>query len=297
MISEMVDGLVPSLMKRRTLSGYAATSRDGIRFMDLGSCVIRYRMAGKGHKVIVFQTDPPIVIEHYDYLINIFSQEYTVVVFETPGFGFSVPSIYLDYGYHSSIDLTERFLDRLNLGSVVFVAPCVLGYSGIGIAHKRPDLVSHLVLSQVPSWNQMLKWKDLRDPKGLLSKPVISQILLKILKRRRTPVWLEKALGKPGLHEEFNRIAQDAYKHGATFNLASGFQSLLHGESPLPSNIASKTLFLWGEKDSSHCTTCKNSSLEMIPHAKAVRLPLAGHFPELEETDLVADHLQQFIYG
>jgi len=297
MISEVVDGLVPSLMKRKTLAGYARTSRDGIRFMDLGKSMIRYRVAGTGEKAIVFQIDPPIVIEHYDYLVNLLSRDYTVVIFETPGFGFSIPSIRLDYRYDTSVDLTELFLEKLNLGPVTLVAPCVLGYSGIGIADKRPDLVSHLVLSQVPSWGEMLKWKAERDPKGLLSKPVVSQILLKMLKKSRTPVWFKAALGKQELFDDFNALAQDAYANGATFNLASGFQRLLIGESPLPANITAKTLFLWGESDRSHCNTCKHSSLEMIPHANCVRLPAAGHFPELEESDLVAGHITEFIHS
>lgn len=296
MLSEVVDGLIPTLMKHKTLAGYAGHSRDGIRFMDLGLSTIRYRLAGNGKQVIVFQTDPPIVIEHYDYLVSLFSKDYTVVVFETPGFGFSVPTVRFDYRYSTSVGLAERFLERLNLGPVVLVAPCVLGFSGIGAAAKRPDLISHLVLSQVPSWTEMLKWKAERDPTGLLSKPVISQILLKALKKSRSPLWFKAALGKQDLFDDFNRITQLAYLHGATFNLASGFQRLLIGDSPLPAQLATKTLFLWGDKDRSHCNTCKHSSLEMIPHACAVHLPNAGHFPELEETDLVAEHLAQFIH-
>jgi pimeloyl-ACP methyl ester carboxylesterase len=305
MISEFVDGFVPSLNKKKTLAGYAGRSRDGIRFMDLGLSVIRYRIAGhdsgnaihnrKNKPVIVFQTDPPVVIEHYDYLVDLLSKDYIVIVFETPGFGFSVPSVRLDYSYTTSVSLTEQFLAKLNLGPVSLVAPCVLGFSGIGIAEKRPDLVSHLILSQVPNWTEMLKWKDERDPKGLLSKPVISQILLKMLKKSRTTLWFKAALGKRDLFDHFNAIAQQAYQHGATFNLASGFQRLLIGESPLPASITAKTLFLWGDKDRSHCNTCKDSSLEMIPHACSVHIPEAGHFPELEESDLVMGHIEAFI--
>lgn len=301
MISQVIDGLIPSLKKNQTMTGHALHSRDGIRFMDLGLSVIRYRMAGhdinnSSHKpVIVFQTDPPVVIEHYDYVVNLLSKDYVVIVFETPGFGFSVPSIKLDYSYTTSVSLTEQFLQQLNLGPVTLVAPCVLGFSGIGITEKRPDLVSHLVLSQVPDWGEMLKWKDGRDPKGMLSKPVISQILLKLLKKSRTPLWYKAALGKRELFDHFNDITQEAYQHGATFNLASGFQRLLIGDSPLPHNIRAKTLFLWGDKDRSHCETCKNSSLSMIPHACSVHIPEAGHFPELEETDLVMGHIEQFV--
>jgi len=296
MISEVIDGLIPSLRKQKTISGYASSSREGIQFMDLGTTLIRYRIAGEGSQILVFETDPPIVIEHYDYLVDMLGKDYKIVIFEPPGFGFSIPSMRLDYRFQSSVALAELFLEKLNIGSAVMVAPCVLGYGAISLAQKRPDLISHLVLSQVPSWNEMLKWKVTRDPKGLLSKPVLSQLLLKTLKKKRTPLWLKTALGDASLVEQFNSLAQQAYQHGATFNLASGFQKLLIGHSPLPSQVDTQTLFVWGEKDSSHCNTCKKSSLQMIPHANLVRIPNAGHFPELEAPDVFAAHLEAFVY-
>jgi len=296
MISEAIDGLIPSLRKQKTISGYAKRSRDGIQFMDLGSTLIRYRIAGEGTQILVFETDPPIVIEHYDYLVNLLGKNYKIVIFEPPGFGFSIPSMRLDYCFQSSVTLTEQFLEKLNICSAILVAPCVLGYGAISLAQKRPDLISHLVLSQVPSWNEMLKWKVTRDPKGLLSKPVLSQLLLKTLKKKRTPLWFKASLGDPSLVEQFNNLAQQAYQHGATFNLASGFQKLLIGQSPLPRKVDTKTLFVWGEKDSSHCNTCKKSSLQMIPHANLVRIPSSGHFPELETPDIFASHLETFVY-
>ena len=295
MLSEAVDGLIPSLKKRKTLSGYASRSRDGIRFMDLGLSIIRYRVAGSGHRVIIFETDPPIVIEHYDYIVTLLSKDFTVVVFEPPGFGFSIPSITLDYRYNSLVALTERFLEKLALGPATFVAPCVLGYGAIGLSHKRPDLIENLVLSQVPGWEEMLSWKSGRDPNGLLSMPVVSQLLLKTLKRKRTPVWLEKALGDKSQVESFNAICQEAFENGATFNLASGFQRLLIGNSPLPSTIKTRTIFLWGDKDDSHCDTCKSSSLKIIPDAGLIRISEAGHFPELEASDVAVDHILKFI--
>ncbi|MCO1335876.1 alpha/beta hydrolase [Microbulbifer sp. OS29] len=164
MILEAIDGFVPSLRKGQTLKGYAAQSRDGIRFMELGSCVIRYRKTGQGNRVIVFEVDPPVVIEHYDYLLDQISSDFSVIVFEPPGFGFSVPSMRLDYRFNTLVSLTEIFLQTLNLGSVTLVAPCVLGYGAIALAHKRRDLIDHLVLSQVPSWEEMLTWKAERDP-------------------------------------------------------------------------------------------------------------------------------------
>ncbi|MCO1335875.1 alpha/beta hydrolase [Microbulbifer sp. OS29] len=133
----------------------------------------------------------------------------------------------------------------------------------------------------------------------MLNKPIVSQLLLKILKRKRTPAWFETALGNQELVEPFNYLAQQAYQHGATFNLASAFQCLLIGESPLPralsTSLAARTLFLWGESDFSHECTCKDSSLKMIPHASQLRIAEAGHFPELEAPDRVLDRLIDFV--
>ncbi|WP_444933335.1 alpha/beta fold hydrolase [Microbulbifer sp. JTAC008] len=300
MISAVIDGFVPSLLKSQTLKGYAAHSRDGIQFMDLGSCVIRYRKIGRGSRVIVFEADPPVVIEHYDYLVSQVPSDFTVVIFEPPGFGFSIPSTSLDYNFASLVSLTEVFLQNLALGCVTLVAPCVLGFGAIALAYKRPDLLDHIVLSQVPSWGEMLRWKEGRDPRGLLSKPILSQLLLKALKRKRTLAWFEAALGRSELITPFNELAQQAYQHGATFNLASAFQRLLVSESPLQGTLFSKpltvrALFLWGERDLSHKCTCKHSSLNMIPEASLLRIAEAGHFPELEAPDVVLGPLINFV--
>ena len=296
MLGTMVDGLVANLTKKSMMSGYASQSRDGIRFMDLGQHLIRYRVLGNGPNVVVFVTDPPVVIEHYDYLADLLAKDYKVVIFEPPGFGFSVPSLGFDYRYTSLVDIIEVFLDKLALGPITFVAPCVLGYGAIGLAHRRPDLILQLVLPQVPSWAEILKWKQRRDPKGLLSIPVFSQLMLKKLKKQRTPLWFDMATGYSSKAASFNAIAQEAFEHGALFNLASGFQNLLTGTSPLPRELAAKTLFLWGEKDVSNCDTCKESSLEMIPHGHLIRLPDVGHFPELEAPDTFAMHLEAFVH-
>ncbi len=294
MISEVVDGLIPNLMKRRTLQGPASRTRDGVHFMDLNLATIRYRVVGNGDKTVVFVTDPPIVIEHYDGLVDVLKQDSKVVIFEPPGFGFSIPSLRFDYRFNSLVGLVETFLEKLALGPVTFVGPCVLGYCAIGVAQKRPDLIERLILNQVPSWAEILKWKFGRDPKGMLGVPVLGQLLLKALKEQRTPAWFKAATGNPALVDRFNKTAQEAYGHGAIFNLASGFQRFLLKASPLPDTLSTKTLFLWGERDHSHCQTCKDSSLQLAPHADLIRIPEAGHFIELEKPELFAAHLQRF---
>jgi pimeloyl-ACP methyl ester carboxylesterase len=293
-LSEIIDGFLPTINKRKILTGPASCSRDGIQFMDLGRAHIRYRVVGEGKQTLVFETDPPVVIEHYDELVSMLRNDFRIVIFEPPGFGFSIPGMRLDYGFQSMVSMIESFLDKLSLGPYLLIAPCVTAYGAIELAQKRPDMVSHLVLPQAPSWEEMMKWKVGRDPKGLLSIPIVSQLLLQVLKRKRTPSWFQKALGDKALLEPFNEIAQTAYLHGASFNLASAFQRFLIGPLPLSGIVSQPSLFVWGDKDRSHCNTCKESSKSLIESANIVHIPEAGHFPELETPAKFSEHLEKF---
>ena len=295
MISQAIDGFLPSLRKAKILNNPNVFSRDGIQFMDMGNCHIRYRVIGTGSTTLLFETDPPVVIEHYDELVSLLKNDYKIVIFEPPGFGLSIPSMSLSYDFNSVVAITERFLEKLNLGPYVFNAPCVLGYGALGLAYKRSDLISNLVLMQVPSWQEILKWKKLRDPKGILSTPILGQLLLQMLKRKRTPQWLEASLGNMDLHSHFNQVAQQAFENGASFNLASAFQQFLTGPSPLLKKPTQPTLVIWGELDNSHCHTCKSSSSQLVENAQMVSLPESGHFPELETPDIFCHHLDAFL--
>jgi len=297
MLSEVIDGFLPTINRKKIMNGPASLSRDGIAFMDLGAAHIRYRVVGRGKQTLVFETDPPIVIEHYDELINMLKDDFRIVIFEPPGFGFSLPSMTLKYDIDTMVNLIEKFLSQLSLGPYLLVAPCVTAFAAVALAQKRPDLISHLILSQVPSWEQMLKWKVNRDPNGLLGKPVIGQLLLQFLKRKRTPDWLEKALGNELLLAPFNHIAQVAYSHGASFSLASAFQQFLKGPNPITGQTRQPTLIVWGDLDKSHCETCKHSSLELATSANIIHIPEAGHFPELETPTAFVTHLNSFYRG
>jgi pimeloyl-ACP methyl ester carboxylesterase len=296
MISQAIDGFLPTFKKQTILKNSAVYARDGIQFMDMGNCLIRYRVIGNGETTLVFETDPPVVIEHYDELVALLKGHYKIVIFEPPGFGFSLPSMTLDYGFQSVVNITEQFLDQLGLGPYVFNAPCVLGYGALGVAQKRPDLIEKLVLSQVPSWQEMLKWKVGRDPQGILGTPILGQLLLQMLKRKRTPQWFEAALGNMNLHKHFNDIAQQAFSQGAVFNLASGFQQYLSGPSPLTQKIQQPSLIVWGDLDPSHCETCKADTSIMVRDAKVIHIEESGHFPELETPHIFCEHLDNYLH-
>lgn len=296
MIAEKLDGITSILNKRKVLKGIPAISRDGIGFLDLGVTLVRYRKAGIGKQTLVFFTDPPIVIEHYDYLISCLRQNYQVIVVEAPGFGFSLPSTSLKYDLISSVQVVEQILMQLLQTKATLIAPCGFGYVALEIAQKRPDLISHLVLSQVPSWQEMLKWKERRDPKHVLATPILGQLLLMALKRSRARAWLQTAMSNHSLLESFNELVQESFAQGAVFNLASSFQNLFTGRAPVTPSSDCPTLFVWGDGDASHWKCAKQSSLDMVPHADIFRIKDAGHFPELEATDEFLGPVLDFLH-
>ncbi len=168
MIAGLVDTVLPTLRSTSVLHGVASKSRSNIRFMDMGTTWIRYCITGDRGPTIVLNTDPPSTIESYDQTIDQLSRYFRVITFEVPGFGFSFPKkLNFQFDFESITRTLSQFLIALDLGPYILSLPCVLGFSAIKIANIYPDLVSHIVLNQVPSWQGVLDWRTGRDSKGI----------------------------------------------------------------------------------------------------------------------------------
>ncbi|HYU09474.1 MAG TPA: alpha/beta hydrolase [Gemmatimonadales bacterium] len=251
-------------------------------------------MVGNGPQTLVLAADPPVVIEQYDELFQCLEKSFRVIVFEVPGFGFSMPSSGFRFDFRQLNDLVAEFLRQLGLAPYILAFPCVAAYGAVDIAKRFPELISGVVLIQAPSWTEEVKWKHGRDRQGLLSTPIIGQLALQILKRRRAPKWFDAAVGKREMLSQFVATTDDAFSHGACFCLASAFQRYLT-DAPQPLSVINQpSLVIWGEADKSHRHTDKSSSKLYCPSAKNLRFKRAGHFPELEEPELFAHEVKHW---
>jgi pimeloyl-ACP methyl ester carboxylesterase len=167
-------------------------------------------------------------------MIQCLKDDFRVIMFEIPGFGFSLPRSGFRFDFTKVNDLVAEFLRRLALGPYLLAFPCVSAYGAIDIAARFPSLVSGVVLVQAPSWSEEVKWKHGRDRQGILSKPVIGQLALQALKRKQAPQWFDAAVGNREKLSEFVETTDVAFSHGACFCLASAFQRYLTDtEQPL----------------------------------------------------------------
>jgi len=270
-------------------------SRPGMAHVRFRETIIRYRVAGDGSQTLLLAADPPIVIEHYDELIGELQPDFRVVVVELPGFGFSLPRLGANFSFTPANDLVAAFLRQVAFGPYLLAFPCVSAYGAVDIAARYPDLVRGVVVIQAPAWDEEIKWKRGRDKTGVLSKPVVGQLALKALKRKRAPQWFEAAVGKRERLTSFIETADSAFRHGACFCLASAFQRYLTDTPPQLLPFVQPALVVWGDADRSHRRTDKASTFIYCPHAREVHIPAAGHFPELEEPQLFARALREWV--
>jgi pimeloyl-ACP methyl ester carboxylesterase len=295
--AQLVDTLPAQWRIGRMRRGAAATRRPGIRFLELDRCVVRLREAGEGARSLVFAADPPVPLERYDALIATLGPRHRISVFELPGFGCSLPRVGFRYGMAQAVDGVIRVLQSIPGAPHVLVMPCVTGFIAMRVAAQRPDLVHSLVLPQVPDWDSAQQWLAGRDPRGLLRRPLIGQLGLALLRRRRVRAWYAGALADRAAVDAYVAQTLASFDDGACFGLASAFQDFLSDASMAPMATEVPALHLWGDADRSHRDTDPQRTRLLVPNARLIRRAHCGHFPELEDPVAFAADLHDFLDG
>jgi len=165
----------------------------------------------------------------------------------------------------------------------------------MNLAKRHPQLVSHLVLAQTPSFDAMLKWTDRNIPK-LLRVPYVGQTVTAVKAETIATHWFNRALPRGGKHKSsFVAQAQKALQAGGCFCLASVVQGMLQTRDDDIRGVQCPTLAIHGDSDFSHARTDFGSITDPIAHAQVIAFPGCGHFPNLEQSSEYADHVQRFL--
>lgn len=292
---QLVDTIPTHMRSGRVMRGPAARTRSDIRFVQLDRAMVRCRQLGHGRS-LVFATDPPVPLECYDALFDALAPRFRVTVFEMPGFGASLPRAGMRLSMREAISLVAQGLERFGGEPHTLIMPCVLGLIGVGVARHHEGLIRRLVLSQAADWNGTQQWLARRDPKGMLRKPIVGQLALAALRRKRIDAWYRTALADPDLVRPLVDMTLENFDQGGCFCLASGFQDCLGDHQHQLAPIAQDTLLVWGDADPSHRGTHFGDMSTLAPNSELVCIPGAGHFPELERGPAFVDHLLRFTY-
>ncbi|MEM7780938.1 MAG: alpha/beta hydrolase [Pseudomonadota bacterium] len=270
-------------------SGWAASVRDNVQFYETDRVLFRYRevKGPEGAPTLVFSVDPPVSLEQYDELMGLLCNDFRVVVFELPGMGFSPGKRAFRFGFRETNDQIARFLEAIAGPGSILAFSCGAGLASLDLATRRPGLVSAQVLIQVTNVAGFAEWKTARDPKRILAKPILGQLAMRKLAKKRMPAWFRLSLGRKEHVPEFCACSGAAMDHGALWSLASAYQVYLRPDISL-AQVNQPTLVIWGEADGSHPIEHRDAILSVVPAADIRSFRKLGHFPELQDPLTIA---------
>jgi pimeloyl-ACP methyl ester carboxylesterase len=246
---------------------------------------------------VLFATDAPVVLEHYAPILEVLAPERRAVAFEPPGFGFSTPSRRYRFQLGEQVDALAAIMDALAIEQATLAFSCVNALLALSFAVRHPARVDRLLLSQIPSADEISRWARRIDLKvlgyGVLRTPVLGQALMWAAPSMIADRWFAAALPRGAAVDQFAAISRRLYAAGGAFCLAALNQALSDlkqtdiGVSSVPTTI------LWGDADRTHRHTDKTSSLAWHPSVELIHWDDVGHCPDLERPDAFASLLRR----
>lgn len=234
---------------------------------------------------LLFASDGPNVLEHYDGLLDALRGRADVVIYEPPGTGGSVPARSFGFRLPDFARNAEEVLERV--GPRVLVFPCYMSFVASALSRSGRADVLGVVLPQGPSWAQMRRWMARVDPKRVLRTPMLGQAVLGLVPRRVARGWYAGS-ASPAAREMLAATADLVLSRGGCFHLASLTQRFEKGADTRDDLGSVPSVVAWGDLDRSHGRPADVT----YPEARSiVHFETCGHSPELEAPRRFAEWL------
>lgn len=277
--------------------GWPSQTHTEVKFYETERVQYRYRerpCSNGSSPTIVFTADPPATLELYDELFEVFSHRFRVIAVELPAMGFSAVNGRYSFGFRETNDDLATFLREVAGDEAILAFSCVAGLAAVDIAVRKPELVSYLVLLQTGDVAAFARWKEARDPKHILAKPIIGQLIMKQIAHKRMPDWYDLSVDNREKVEPFCRCASESFEQGAMWSLASAYQTYMDSGVEL-GRPSQPILALWGLADRSHPSENSVSALNFSDNVEHVTFDDLGHFSELEDTERIFEVIEGFV--
>lgn len=272
--------------------GWPSRTADNVKFYRTAKVQYRYRETGSGH-TIIFTVDPPMTLEVYGPMIDHFSKHFRVIAVELPAMGFSAAHESYGFGFRETNDDLMAFISSVCGLKNTLAFSCVSSLAAIDIATRMPELASDLCLIQSGSVEAFGRWKEARDPKGVLGRPIIGQLAMRKMALKRIPQWYRLSVGRKDQIEDFCKCAEKSLKNGAMWSLASAYQSYMNLKKELP-QPSQPILSIWGGADRSHPHINAHTLVSLYTKVACVTFDDLGHTPELEDPARVLSAIMKF---
>ena len=260
---------------------------------------LSYVRAGEGGDTLIFIHGWATSKDAWDGVIADLSCDYRCLALDLPGMGDSEPRSDGSYEVATMADSVEDFLDAIGGGPVTLIGHSTGGLISLMIAHRRPDLVSRLVLVGAvidgtlgPPFTPGV-WVPLV---GRLVMRVIRGMQVRDL--RRFLMTMQFFLYDPSQAWDipyFERLFPYYLRYdvrGMTTLLVSLTRQDMTPHLP---EITVPTLITSGEADRSVPIKQAKTASQLMPNARLALIPRAGHLAHLENLPDTLALIREFL--
>jgi 3-oxoadipate enol-lactonase len=257
---------------------FVSTEAGSLHILDQGP---------KDGKAVVFSNSLGTDLRVWDRVVSLLPAGLRIIRDDKRGHGLSDCPPRGTWGMGDHVADAIAVLDSLGAKNSVFIGLSVGGMIAQGLAAERPDLVRGMVLSNTAAkigTPDMWEGRIAEIEKGgiaALSEPILERWFSKKFRREDQA---ELALWRNML----TRTTLDGYV-GTCKAIADTDLRESTSRLRLP------TLALCGDEDGSTPPDLVRETAEMIPGAEFHLIPGAGHLPCVEQPEMVATHLRNFM--
>ena len=208
----------------------------------------------------------------------------------------------IDYRPSELIDSVRGLMDALGLHTATLIGNSMGGGVAIGMALTHPERIHRLVLidtlpdhvrerlvsplmrrainTHVPTWLA-------RFGASLFGNRTMEAVLQEVV--------YDHSLITPLVLERSNRNRRREDMIGPLLSLRDSLPLWEEHYAPRLTAIRPSTLILWGEQDRLFPPQVGRDLQAMIPHARLIVIPKAGHIPQWEQPEAVNRHIRDFL--
>jgi haloalkane dehalogenase len=267
------------------------------RFVDLDGARIHYVDEGAGEPLLLLHGNPAWSFL-YRKIIAGLKDEFRCIAPDYPGYGMSgaPPGYRYTPAEHSAV--IERFVDRLGLSGLTLMVQDWGGPVGLGLAGRRPELVSRLIIGNTFAW-PLAAEPRIRVFSAVLGGPPGRALnrWLNVAPR----VFFARGFAQPVPAEVMHAYMapwQDPRRRApaaiAPRQLIMASSYLAEVEAGLPQIADRPALIVWGTKDFAFRESARRRFERAFPHHRTVLLPHASHFLQEDAGEQIATEFKSF---